>query len=218
MVIDVLRMTTTASSLLSRGLRELFVVAEVGEAQALAARTGALLLGERGGHPVPGWGGGNSPLERLELSGRSAVLCTTNGSKVVGFAAPARHVLLGSVVNARAVAARALALAKDGVTLLCAGTLGRVSLDDVIGAGCVARELLKLEPTLRTGDATTLALGLLEGQRDLHAFLRRAEHAKHLIALGYARDVAFAAALNTLSAVPERDPKNPLRFTCSQTL
>lgn len=213
-VVDVLRMTTTASSLLSRGLRELFVVAEVGEAQALAARTGALLLGERGGHPVPGFSGGNSPLERLELAGRSAVLCTTNGAKAVGFAAPARHVLLGGVVNARATAVRALALAKSGVTLVCAGTLGRVSLDDVIGAGCVARELLELEPGLRTGDATALALGFLEGQRDLHALLRRAEHAKHLASLGYARDVAFAAGLNTLDTVPERDPKNPLRFTC----
>jgi 2-phosphosulfolactate phosphatase len=212
-VIDVLRMTTTASHLFARGLGELFVVADIDGARAQAARSGALLLGERGGHPIPGFDGGNSPLERLEVTGRSAVLCTTNGSRAVAAVAPARHVLLGSVVNARATAVRALSLVKSGITLVCAGTLGQVSLDDVVGAGCVARELLKHEPSLRTDDATTLALSLVEGQRDLSTLLRRAEHARHLLTLGYARDVTFAARLNALDTVPERDPKNPLRFT-----
>lgn len=216
-VIDVLRMTTTASALFSRGLEALFVVPDPPDAQALAAREGALLLGERGGHPIAGFDGGNSPVEHAarDLTGRTAVLCTTNGSKAVGFAGPAKHVLLGSIVNARAVAERALGLTKDGVTLLCAGTLGQLSLDDVLGAACIARELVRLEPALRLDDSGTLALTLLKAQGDLYALLREAEHAKLLQALGYGEDVTFAAGLNTLQAVPQRDPRVPMRFTAS---
>ena len=57
-VIDVLRMTTTACALFSRSLSELTVVAEVEAARTLAAAEEALLLGERGGVKLPGFDGG----------------------------------------------------------------------------------------------------------------------------------------------------------------
>ena len=64
-VVDILRMTTTSSVLVDRGLSELYVVAEEAEARQVARERGALLLGERGGLPLPGFDGGNSPLEYL---------------------------------------------------------------------------------------------------------------------------------------------------------
>ena len=64
-VVDILRMTTTSSVLVDRGLAELYVVAEEAEARQVAKERGALLLGERGGLPLPGFDGGNSPLEYL---------------------------------------------------------------------------------------------------------------------------------------------------------
>lgn len=101
-VIDVLRMTTTAAALLAGGMRRLTIVAETDAALAHAASSGALLFGERMGLPYPGFDGGNSPVEhaKRDYGGRSAILCTTNGSKAVGLVAGARHVLLGAIVNA----------------------------------------------------------------------------------------------------------------------
>ena len=209
-VIDVLRMTTTACALFSRGLSELSVVAAVEDARTLAATEGALLLGERGGVRLLGFDGGNSPLEYLDqdLSARRAVLCTSNGSRAVEGGMGARHLLLGSVVNAAAVARKALSLAQEEIRLVCAGTNGEVSLDDILGAACIARELVRLEPALIKsdlitsdpttsgfimGDSVKLALKVLEGTPDLEAGLREARHAALLDSLGFGEDVRFAA-------------------------
>ncbi len=214
-VIDVLRMTTTACALFSKGLSGLSVVAAVEEARTLAAAEGALLLGERGGVKLPGFDGGNSPLEYLDrdLSGERAVLCTSNGSRAVERGASARHLLLGSVVNAVAVARKALSLAQEDVRLVCAGTNGEVSFDDVLGAACIARELERLEPDLTKSDSVTLALKALESTPDLAAGLMEARHAVLLASLGFGEDVRFAARLNSFEEVPQRVAQGPARFT-----
>ena len=217
-VVDVLRMTTTASVLFSKGLDELFVVAEVAEARKLALETGALLLGERGGERVAGFDGGNSPLEYTQsLRGQGAILCTSNGSKAVE-ATAVEHVFLGAIVNASAVAELALKVAKARITLICAGTGGRVSLDDVLGAACTAREMSKLSPELALTDACKVALANLETSSDLLKGLQNARHSATLRDLGYEADIEFAAQLNLLETVPmrtspTRSPQGPTRFT-----
>jgi 2-phosphosulfolactate phosphatase len=205
-VIDVLRMTTTASLLLDRGLDRLFVVAEVDDARVLAKAEGALLLGERENRPLPGFDGGNSPLEYLnrELAGKTAVLSTSNGSRAVGLAADAEHLLLGAIVNAAAVAKRALGLAHRKITLVCAGTAGLPSLDDAVAAACIARELSALEPSLAPSDSAKLCLRALQASPDLFESLRTSAHGRALEGDGYGEDLRFAAKLNLLTAVPKR--------------
>lgn len=213
-VIDVLRMTTTATVLFARGLHELFVVADPDEAARLARRTGALLLGERGGLPLPGFDGGNSPLERLhdDLNGRSAILCTTNGSRAVEAAAGARHLLLGALVNARAAAHRAVSLAHRRILLVCAGTHGAPSLDDVLGAGLIIAEVVDLAPTAHLSDAARIAARLATDTRGLTASLGEAGHAHTLVELGFEADVAFAARSNAFDVVAQRVSGDPIRF------
>ncbi len=206
-------MTTTSGLLFSRGLEELFVVAEVEDARGLAAQTGALLLGERGGEKIEGFDGGNSPLEYTQsLSGQKAILCTSNGSKAVQTTREVEHVFLGAIVNAKAVAEKVLEVATENVTLICAGTGGRISLDDILGAGCIAREMLELS-TLDLTDAGKVALGSLELNPDLLSGLKSAHHSTVLKDLGYEEDIAFAAKLNLLDTVPVRISRNPTCFT-----
>ena len=206
-------MTTTSGLLFSKGLEELFVVAEVEDARGLAAQTGALLLGERGGEKVEGFDGGNSPLEYTQsLSGQKAILCTSNGSKAVQTTREVEHVLLGAIVNAKAVAEKVLEVATKNITLICAGTGGHVSLDDVIGAACIAREMLELSK-LDLTDAGKVALGSLELNPDLLSGLQGAHHSTVLKDLGYEEDIAFAAKLNLLDTVPVRISRNPTCFT-----
>jgi 2-phosphosulfolactate phosphatase len=212
-VIDVLRMTTTAGLLFAEGLAELWVVAAVEAARELAAGRGLLLMGERQGKALPGFHGGNSPLEYTRsVAGRGAVLCTSNGSRAVEFAGGARHLLLGAIVNARAVAARALELARSEISLICAGTGDRLSFDDVLGAACIARELMRLEPALELSDGALLALAALESSPDLHQGLKRARHGRLLEDIGFGDDLAFAAKLNSLAVAAERSGQSPARF------
>jgi 2-phosphosulfolactate phosphatase len=211
-VIDVLRMTTTAAAMLAHGYREVSVVAGVAEAHALAARTGALLFGERGGVALPGFDGGNSPLEHDGRdAGLTAVLCTTNGSKAVE-SVRAKHLLLGAIVNAGAVARRALELAEREVTLVCAGTDGAPSLDDVLAAGLVLGALRTAGDATTLSDTCLMALDVAAATGDPLSGLRRARHAGTLIDLGFEADVAYAAGLDRLDAVPERRSERPAVF------
>jgi 2-phosphosulfolactate phosphatase len=211
-VIDVLRMTTTAAAMLAHGYREVSVVAGVADAHAHAERTGALLFGERHGVALPGFDGGNSPLEHDGRAvGLTAVLCTTNGSLAVE-TVRADHLLLGAIVNASAVAWRALALARREVTLVCAGTDGAPSLDDVVAAGYVLCALRSAGAEIGLSDTCTMALDVAAASPDALVGLRRAAHARTLEGLGFASDVAFAADLDRLSVVPERRSTRPAAF------
>lgn len=205
-VIDTLRMSTTATVLGVRGAETLWVLSDVAQARLLAKAHAALLLGERNEQPLPGFDGGNSPLEYLntDLRGRSAILCTTNGSRAVEAAEGAQHVLLGAIVNARAAATRALTLAQTTITLSCAGTKGEVSLDDLLGAACIADELLQLAPTIKLSDMTKVVLHLLHSVPTLEDGLLESSHGQTLKAGGFLEDVYFAARKNHLVCVLER--------------
>lgn len=213
-VIDVLRMTTTAAVLFSRGLASLRVVADVEGARAEARRAGALLMGERGGVKLPGFDHGNSPLELegADLRDREAVLCTSNGSKAVEGSAGARHLLLGAIVNDAAVARRAVTLAQTGITLICSGTEGRVALEDALGAACVIERVMDLVGAVELTDAARLALLALAAAGPLDEVVGRARHAATLRALGFGADVAFAAGRGALDLVAERVDGPPARF------
>ncbi|MCC6312188.1 MAG: 2-phosphosulfolactate phosphatase [Trueperaceae bacterium] len=212
-VIDVLRMTTTAAALLAGGMRRLTIVAETDAALAHAASSGALLFGERMGLPYPGFDGGNSPVEhaKRDYGGRSAILCTTNGSKAVGLVAGARHVLLGAIVNAPAVARLAARLASERVTLVCAGTDGEVSLDDVLGAGCIATEVARLGGFELT-DAARIAMAVAADRAGVGATLASARHAHTLSELGFAEDVEYAARLGSVGGVARLVGRAPFEF------
>jgi len=203
-VVDVLRMTTTATVLAELGLERLSVVADVERARQRARSAGALLLGERHARPLPGFDGGNSPLEYtgVAVQGRAAVLCTTNGSRAVEACAGARHALLGSLRNARAVAERALALAAGRVLVVCAGTEGTVSLDDVVAAGRIVRALTDARPAADLDDAALLAREAARG--DLETLLAASRHGRTLVRAGFAGDVAEAALLDVTDVVLER--------------
>lgn len=213
-VVDVLRMTTTASVLFRQGLGDLFVVADLDEARRLAKERNLLLLGERDGVAPEDFDGGNSPREYagLDLSGRQVVLCTSNGSAAVEAVAGANDVLLGSIVNARAVAQEALRRAADLITLTCAGTNGAFSFDDALAAACIAREVLGLEPQTRPSDSVTLVLKALQATDDLATGLFEADHGRRLLDLGYEGDVTFAANLSSTNVVPYRVSTEPLAF------
>lgn len=214
-VVDVLRMTTTATVLAELGLARLEVIADVERARTRARTRGALLLGERDARPLPGFDGGNSPLEftGVAVLGRSAVLCTTNGSATVEACADAAHVLLGSLRNAGAVARRALALAQGRIRVVCAGTEGAVSLDDVVAAGHIVAALAELAPDAVLTDTALLARVAARGE-EVGALLASSRHGRNLARAGFGDDVAEAARIDVTERVLERVPGSAVTFTC----
>jgi 2-phosphosulfolactate phosphatase len=174
-VVDVLRATSTIVQALDAGYRTVYCCAEVEEARALKEELGdAVLGGERGGNPLPGFDLGNSPLEYLSPQAEEVVITTTNGTRaVVGAAANCDHVLVGSMLNLDAVAATARGRGED-VEVVCAGLRGGPSEDDAYCAGRIAA-LVGGEPTEAAERALELAASYATGEDAFRSIRRLGE-------------------------------------------
>lgn len=202
-VVDVLRATTTAVTYLERGAEALLLTATP---EAALARRGenVVLAGERGGLPLPGFDLGNSPVEAAgqRLAGRTVVMTTTNGTGAAHVAAATgQHVLLAALTNAHAAARRARALAAEEIAIVCAGTDGRVSLEDVYAAGVLAEYLLAMGE-YAADDGTRIALTVRRAASDPREALSGGGHGRHLARLGLEEDVGYAAQIGTSTVVP----------------
>ena len=141
-VIDLLRATTTIIAGLAGGARSVLPCGDIETAKRVAAGfpVGSVLLGgERGGVRIEGFDLDNSPLAYTaeRVGGKIIVFTTTNGTAALLRSQAADRVLVGSLVNRRAVA-RAIAADDSSVHVVCAGTDGHVTAEDVLAAGAIA--------------------------------------------------------------------------------
>jgi 2-phosphosulfolactate phosphatase len=221
-VIDVLRASTTMTTALANGAAGVWPVAAVDEARALAARLGptTLLGGERGGVRVPGFDLGNSPLEYTAavVAGRPVVITTTNGTAAIAACAAAADVLVGTLANRRqvAAAARRLSAARGSaaVHLVCAGTDGALSAEDVLAAGAML-DAAAAHPGAASDELDPAAWAAREAFRrpaataDVAAALVEAFHRSpggaNLVALGMGVDLEVCARLDVLPVVGRLD-------------
>jgi 2-phosphosulfolactate phosphatase len=121
---------------------------EVDDAWKIAARyprTDVLLGGERGGLPIAGFDLGNSPVEYTpqRVGGRTVVFTTTNGTKAMQQCGDADRVVVGAFVNLSAVCRQVARALDSGRTahLLCAGTRGEITGEDVLFAGALVWQI-----------------------------------------------------------------------------
>lgn len=233
-VIDVLRATTTVAYALAAGARAIVPCLEIDEARSVAASLASsdrVLGGERGGEKIEAFDLGNSPLEYTPetVGGRTVVFTTTNGTRALRHCQLAKRVLLGAFVNLSAVVK---AVADDGdVHLLCAGTRGAITGEDVLLAGAIAARLsddgsgasssvvesssVKLRPAFSLNDQARIAVACwrnLAGKRaalpahdELIAELRAALGGRDLIELGFDADIEAAAAIDRFDVAPQWD-------------
>jgi 2-phosphosulfolactate phosphatase len=207
-VIDVIRATTTIVHALAAGAEAVVPCETVEEARRQAAEYPAgtcLLGGERGGARIEGFDLGNSPAEYTpnRCRGKTVVFTTTNGTRALLHAGQAERVLVGALVNRRAICRTLLA---DGspVHLVCAGRLGQVALEDVLGAGAIVEGLS--ERYVPGNDAAMLARDVFRANAaQLSETLHETRSAEQLRGLGAEADIEDTALLDRFDLVPEFD-------------
>jgi 2-phosphosulfolactate phosphatase len=193
-VIDVLRATSTITLALASGYERVLVAGSIDEARTLRSDD-RVLAGELRCARAPGFDLGNSPEETLEPRGAELVLATTNGAPaIVGSAAVAGEVLAASLLNLEAVAAQ---IGGGDVLLVCAGTDGRVSIEDVYLAGRLSA-LLEGERS----DAAQIAEAVAAAYPTALAALEASAGAVGLRREGLHSDIAFCAQESIVDAVP----------------
>lgn len=139
-VIDLLRATTTITQALVSGATEVVPFLEIDDAMAAAERVGrdgVVLGGERRGVKIEGFDLGNSPAEYTaeEVDGKRVFITTTNGTRALNHAARAARVIVGAIVNLSAVCESVRS--EPHVDLLCAGTDGKPTREDLLCAGAI---------------------------------------------------------------------------------
>lgn len=241
-VIDTLRFTTTASQAIELGARSVHVSSTVEQAIRLAAElpTRPLLCGERHCHPIEGFDLGNSPLEltRNLVEGRDLVFTTTNGTLAVEAVRHIPSVLLGALVNRHAVCQHVSESTAGDVLLVCSGTDGQLTWEDVLTAGAIIDELCRGENFQYGHDTARLAHAawqVIEGRHSanrnavphdtepssggapqrlahLEKELSHSMGGRNLLESGFETDVHFAAQLDCLTAVAKNSNQNPLAF------
>ncbi len=226
-IIDVLRASTTIVHALEAGAMEVIPCLEVEDAQAIAQQFpngDAILGGERHGLPIDGFDLGNSPEDYVPevVADKAVIFTTTNGTRAIGAASKAKRVLIGAFVNAQAVVRDLLQSPQDDIHLICAGTDGAISNDDVLLAGMLVERITRLAgvPYEQNAQALTAretwlhrfalpqAIGAepLPPER-LAAELRKSPGGRNLVNIGRDDDILTAARIDRFEAVPEMDPE-----------
>jgi 2-phosphosulfolactate phosphatase len=209
-VLDVLRASTSIAVALANGARAIVPCESADEAITLSKsfeRADVRLAGEMRMLPIPGFDIGNSPgdYSQTAVEGKTILLATTNGTRVLTSIQGARDVLVGAFVNYRAVLAMLRAAARAGadVAIVCAGRERKFALEDAVCAGRYVRGIRRRLTNIDLNDAARGA-ALLDRRYggDIEAALRDCEHGRALVEAGFAADVALCAAIDTVPILP----------------
>lgn len=207
-VIDVLRATSTIVEALANGARTVYPTATMDEAVRIAQNLGrkeVLLCGERKSRTIEGFDLGNSPREftRDVVEDKVVVMTTTNGTPALVAGSTADRCITACFLNLDA-AATDLVARDEPIVLLCSGREGRFSLDDVLCAGSLIRQLRAKRPErTRLNDAALAASALERRYRGhLGKIISHTGAARQIVDAGLAEDVAYCLQENRHAVVP----------------
>lgn len=194
-MVDVLRASTTITVALDN-FNEIIAVKDKNKAIRLAKTHNAILAGEREGAKIPGFDTGNSPVEIKNFSGKTLVLTTSNGTRILeGMKSKS---LVGSFVNARAVAKTASKIADDHIEIVMAGVRGRFAIEDFLGAGEIISNLKNFE-------LDEMAQAAYLASRDdemVSEAVKNSLSARGLKKLGFIDDIDFCIKKDIYNVVP----------------
>lgn len=204
-IIDVLRATSTIATVLHNGAKCIIPVDSVAECIRIGKQIEGITAGERDGQVAEGLEYGNSPFEypREFVSGKTLVLTTTNGTKLLHIALDkgAKKIITGSFVNLTAVC-NYLIEKKRPVILGCAAWKDRVNIEDTLFAGAVINRIK--DHFEINCDASQIAETMYtDAKEDLYEFLKNknASHYHRLAKFGLEKDIRYCLSEDTANVL-----------------
>jgi 2-phosphosulfolactate phosphatase len=210
-VVDVLLATTTLLTILENGARSVYPVASLEEAEEVGGSLdpdGLLRGGEQGAERIKGYDLGPYPEEYAPevVSGRDVIFVTTNGTRAIATAASAERVLVGCLRNAPVVARYLETSGTESVYVICAGSAGRFTTEDFLGASTIL-SLLNENGYLedwRLNDAAWTALDFAErhggGESEV---LKESRAGRWFLENDMAEELEFVGDVGASELVPE---------------
>ncbi|MDO5308728.1 MAG: 2-phosphosulfolactate phosphatase [Planctomycetia bacterium] len=210
--IDQLRATTTITTALANGARRVIPFETVDQAlqaksalQATHCASELILGGEREGKLIPGFDLDNSPCAytRERVQDKTLLFTTTNGTRTI--LACRGVVLLASFVNLDAVVRRVLAEDRELLSILCAGTGGNFTEEDLLVAGALVERISRAKESvdLNVQAEVSSEQWRVASERPLVESLRASLGGRNLRRIGLDADVVFSSNLNAFDVVAE---------------
>lgn len=204
-IIDVFRATSTIATALHNGAAKVIPVDNVEQCIATGKSLNAITAGERDGKIIPGLQYGNSPAEydRNFIQGKTLVLTTTNGTRLLhmALAKGAVEVITGSFPNISAVCDHLLQMNKR-VILGCSGWKDRFNLEDTLFAGAVIHRL-QHHFSIQGCDSSLMAQNMYNLHKsNLYEFIQQSAHWHRLSAYGLEKDLRFCVTEDAANVLP----------------
>ncbi len=207
-VFDVLLATSTITSALQFGAKEVIPVLDGKEAEKEAEgreKDRFVLVGEYQGRTIDGFLSPN-PLElREKIEGKSVILSTTNGTVALKNSADAKRVYAASLLNCEAIAQHILQdFQEETIVVVCSGSSNEFNVEDFQGAGCLIDCLIK-----GYGKDVYLTDSAYAAHSFYHAHNQNSDHilkasrvGRMLSKHGFDEEIQFVSQENIFSIVP----------------
>lgn len=202
-IIDIFRATSTIAAALDNGAKCVIPVASVQECIEIGKSIpNSLTAGERDGRVAAGLSYGNSPSEypRSFVAGKTLVLTTTNGTRLLHMIQGADTIITGSFLNLGAVCDFLIQSGKN-VLLGCAAWKDRFNLEDTLFAGAVVNTV-KDHFTINCDSAKSAQHLHHQSQGQYIDFLKESSHYKRLAGYGLETDMEYCTTPNLHNVVP----------------
>ncbi|HQV51525.1 MAG: 2-phosphosulfolactate phosphatase [Flavobacteriales bacterium] len=203
-VIDILRATSAMVAAFDNGVEKIIPVSTIEEARKFIGKPGYIAAAERDGEIVEGFSYGNSPLAYIDedLTGKTIVMTTTNGTKAINLAMDARLLVIGSFLNLTALTDWLLQQ-NDNILLLCSGWKDKFNLEDSVFAGAVMDRLLESGKFGVEEDSSIAAKYMyLAAKENVMGILKAAPRRRRIDQLKMHADVKYCLTQDQCNVIP----------------
>jgi 2-phosphosulfolactate phosphatase len=205
-IVDVLRATSTIATALHNGAKCVIPVDSVAKCIELGRQIDGITAGERDGRIAEGLQHGNSPFEYPAefIGGRTLVLTTTNGTKLLHMALDrgAGQIITGSFPNLRSVCDYLLSQNLP-VLLACAAWKDKVNIEDMLFAGAVIHAV-KDNFNINCDSSQVAETLYMDAKNDLYEFMKakNASHYQRLSGYGLEKDIRYCLTPDLAPVLP----------------
>ena len=194
-MVDALRASSTITVALDK-FKRVIPCFTLEEALKIKETNGGVVAGERMGKQVEGFDLGNSPtaINDLETWEDTLILTTSNGTRILENMNS--QVLIGSLINAKAVAKESIGIAKEHIDVVMAGVKGNFAIEDYLASGEILYWISQCLDECEISEYAQTAILASRDYESLKDSFINSRTAKRLIELGYENDVDFCCLKN----------------------
>lgn len=194
-MVDALRASTTITLALNN-FDKIIPCFTQEEAFKLKDEFGGVLAGERNGKQLEGFDIGNSPttLKNYENKENILILTTSNGTRILENMTST--VLVGSLINAKAVGCKSSRIATEHIDVVMAGVKGKFAIEDFLASGEILYWICENLDEYELSEYAEAAILASRNYTLLKEAFMNSRTSKRLIELGHEDDVELCCLKN----------------------